>query len=246
MNYDLGLMILIACGVAFVASFLHGAVGLGYGMIAMGVMSFFIPYSNCAAIVSLQLTVLTLQISFTLRKNIDWRLVFLPTTVMLGGKILGVIILMNLNGNVMKVLLGFMLMLFSFNGLFVKNERLMIKGNTINSIIFPFVGGLFGGMFNVSGPAAALYFQAACKDDTKKYSACLNFTFVPSAIVGTMMHVFYGNYNRMVVTAGSASLLAVVMGVYLGVKVFVKIDYERLKKITFAYIGLMGIVICIF
>lgn len=240
------MLILIICGIAFFASFIHGAVGLGYGMIAMGVMSFFIPYSNCAAIVSLQLTLLTLQIAFTLRKNIDWKLVFLPTTVMLGGKILGVIVLMNLTGNVMKMLLGFMLIIFSLNGLLAKSEKQMIKGNMINSIIFPFVGGLFGGMFNVSGPAAALYFQAACKDDTKKYSACLNFTFVPSAIVGTMMHVFYGNYSGLAITAGGLSLLAVIVGVYLGVKVFVRIDYERLKKITFAYIGLMGIMICVF
>ena len=246
MYYDCLLIISSVCGIAFFASFVHGAVGLGYGMIAMGVMSFFVPYSNCAAIVSLQLTLLTLQIAFTLRKNIDWRLVLVPMTVMSGGKILGVIVLMNLTGNIMKILLGLMLIIFSLNGLFVKNEKLIIKGNTADSVIFPFVGGLFGGMFNVSGPAAALYFQAACKGDTKKYSACLNFTFVPSAVVGTIMHVIYGNYSRIAITAGGLSLVAVIVGVYLGIKVFVKINYERLKKITFAYIGLMGIMICVF
>lgn len=245
MDYDFGQMLWIVCGVAFAASFLHGIVSLGYGMIAMGVMAFFMPYSNCAAIVSLQLTLLTIQIAFTFRKNIDWKLVFLPTVVMLAGKVLGVVVLMNLNSDFMKLLLGAMLVIFSCNGLFVKNEKLAVRGNKINSVIFPFVGGLFGGMFNVSGPAAALYFQAACRGDTKKYSGCLNFTFVPSAIVGTAMHIFYGNYNRPAITTGCISLLAVVIGVNLGVRIFVKIDYERLRKITFAFIGVMGIAICI-
>lgn len=245
MGYDFGQMLWIICGVAFAASLLHGIVSLGYGMAAMGVMAFFMPYSTCAAIVSLQLTLLTMQIAFTFRKNIDWKLVFLPTAVMLAGKVLGVVVLMNLDSDFMKLLLGIMLALFSGNGLFVKNERFSVKGNKVNAVIFPFLGGLFGGMFNVSGPAAALYFQAACKGDTKKYSGCLNFTFVPSAVVGTMMHIFYGNYNKLAVTAGGISLLAVAAGVYLGVRIFVKIDYERLRKITFACIGVMGIAICI-
>lgn len=240
-----GTMICMICGVALFSSFIHGAVGLGYGMIAMGIMTMFVPYANCAAIVSLELLLLTVQIVFTLRKNIDWHLVLVPTLVMLVGKVLGIVILMNLEGSVMKLLLGGTLVLFSINGLFVKSDRLQVKGNRINAVVFPFLGGLFGGMFNVAGPAAALYYQAACGEDTKKYSACLNFTFVPSALVGVAMHAYYGNFSSGVLAASGISLLAVILGTYLGVRLFVKIDHVRLKKITYTYIGLMGIVICL-
>ena len=237
--------ILLVCGVALLSSFIHGLVGMGYGIFAMGITALFLPYASTAAIVSVQLLLLTAQMAFTFRQHIDWKIVLIPCTVMCLGKVLGVVILMNVSGNLMKFFLGGMLLLLSVNGLYIKNEKLMIKGSKAEAVAFPLVGGLFGGLFNVAGPATALFFQAACKGDTRKYSASMNFSFVPSAAIGVAMHAFYGNFNIPVLQAGVLSLAGVAIGACLGVRIFVKIDAERFTKITFAFIGLVGILICI-
>lgn len=231
--------------VAGVSGFVHGALGLGYGMIAMALLTLVMPYSSGAAIVSWALLLVSCQISWSIRKSIKWGLVIIPCLTMTVGKILGVILLMNLESNILRVALGVFLASYSAIQLAGK-DKVCIRGTTAQGAWLCLLGGLFGGVFNVSGPAAAIYYQSVCRDDTKEYAACLNFTFVPAAIIGVIMHIFYGNYTVNVGYACIATAIGVLIFTAAGIAVLKKIDAKRMRKYTYIYIGIMGIMICLF
>lgn len=229
--------------VAILSGFVHGAIGLGYGMIAMALLTTVMPYSDSAAIVSCALLVVVGNVAWSLRKNICWKLVIGPSIAMLIGKIWGMVLLMHLKSDVLRIALGSFLILYAASQLFDK-FRLKIRGTGSQGLIFCFLGGLLGGVFNVSGPAAVIYFQAVCPNDTKMYAACLNFTFFPAAIVGVILHALYGNFSLPVVYACCITVIGVLAAATAGVAIFKRINAKHMKKLTHIYIGIMGAIIC--
>lgn len=228
---------------ALLAGFIHGSLGMGFGMIAMATVTSFIPYNNAAAVVSLALLVLCCQMSFSLREYIDVR-ESIPVAISLTvGKILGLVLMMNLNTGVLRLMLGLFLIIYSLSQL-LNIKAMKIKGTMLQGLIFCGMGGFFGGVFNVSGPAAAIYFQAKYGDDPKRYAANMNFVFVPSAIIAPLMHVFYGNYNNGVLIGGAVMIGAVLFATRLGVSVLKKIKARQMRRLSYIYIIIMGIIIC--
>lgn len=236
-------ILLVALGTAMLSGFIHGFVGLGYGMIAMAILTLVMPYTDSAAIVAFALLIVVSEISWSMRKYIDWKLVVGPSISMTVGKALGIMLMMQLQSNILRIALGIFLIVYSGSQL-LKVKNLQICPTRTAGLICGFLGGLLGGVFNVAGPAASIYYQPACGDDTKKYAACLNFTFVPSAVIGVIMHICYGNFRTEVAGAYVATLLGVLITTNLGVSALKRLNAAKLRKLTYAYVGLMGIVIC--
>lgn len=236
-------LLLIALFTSMLSGFIHGFVGLGYGMIAMAILTLFMPYTDSAAIVAFAMLIVVSEISWSMRKYIDWKLVAGPSISMTAGKVLGIMLMMHLQSNILRISLGIFLIVYSVSQL-MKVKNLQLRPTKIAGLVCGFFGGLLGGVFNVAGPVGSIYFQAACGDNTKKYAACLNLTFVPSAVIGMIMHICYGNFRVEVAGVYVATLLGVVITTNLGVTVLKRLDAAKLRKLTYVYIGVMGIVIC--
>lgn len=236
-------ILVVSFCVAMLSGFIHGSLGLGYGMIAMTLLTLVMPYTDSAALVSFALLVVVCQICWSMRRDIDWKLVAGPSIALTIGKVLGIVLLMQLHSDVLRISLGVFLLIYSGSQLMEKHS-FHIKGTPVQGLLFSFFGGLFGGVFNVSGPAASIYYQATCGNDTRKYAACLNFTFVPSAFVGVAMHAWYGNFNRTVGYACVVTTIGALMASTLGVSVLKRINALKMRKLTYLYIGIMGIAIC--
>jgi len=237
-------MILVSFGAALLAGFIHGALGMGFGMIAMATVTLFIPYNNAAAIVSVALLVLIIQISLSLRQHIDFREDMAPAAALTAGKVLGIFLMMSVNSVWLRVALGLFLIVYSASQL-LNIKSMQIKGTPVQGLIFCFLGGFFGGVFNVSGPAVSIYCQARYPDDPRRYAANMNFIFLPSAIVAPVMHIFYGNFGSGAGLGSLAMVLGVLIATAAGVAVLKKIDAAKMRRISCIYVLLMGIVICI-
>lgn len=244
-DISLDMKIIAVCFIAaLLAGFIHGSLGMGFGMIAMATVTSFIPYNNASAVVSLALLVLCCQMSFSLREYIDVKVSIPPAIALTAGKIIGIVLMMNLNTSVLRLLLGLFLIIYSASQL-LNIKSMKIKGTMLQGLAFCGLGGFFGGVFNVSGPAAAIYFQAKYSDDPKRYAANMNFIFVPSAIIAPLMHVYYGNYNTSVMLGGAGMIAAVLLATQLGVSVLKKIKAGQMRRLSYIYIIIMGIIICI-
>ena len=229
---------------ALVAGFVNVYLGMGFGMIAMATALLFIPYNNAAAVVSLALLVLCCEMSFSLRQYINFKETIPPAIALTVGKIIGIVLMMNLRSNILRIALGLFLIIYSLSQL-LNIKAMKIKGTPLQGLIFCGLGGLFGGVFNVSGPAAAIYCQAKYGNDPKSYAANMNFIFVPSAVIAPLMHLYYGNFNASALIGSAAMVLAVLAATQLGVAVLKKIKSEDMRKISYIYIIIMGALICI-
>lgn len=229
---------------ALLAGFLHGTIGMGFGMIAMATVPLFMPYGNAAAVVSVALMVLVCQVSISLRRYIDWRNVLMPSMVLMLGKILGIVLMMHLQTAFLRIALGSFLVLYSAIQL-MNIKALRIKGSAAEAAVTCGLGGLFGGVFNVSGPFAAIYCEAKYGHDPKAYAANMNAIFVPSAIIAVIMHLWYGNFNAACIWGSGVMVPGVLAAAAAGVAVLKKIRMQSLYRISYIYIIIMGIIICI-
>lgn len=229
---------------ALIAGFLHGTIGMGFGMMAMATVTLFMPYGNAAAVVSVALLVLVCQVSISLRMYIDWKNVILPAAVLMLGKILGIVLMMHLQTTFLRIALGCFLIVYSALQLLnVKGTR--IRGTALEGAVTCGLGGLFGGVFNVSGPFAAIYCQAKYGDDPKAYAANMNAIFVPSGVIAVMMHLWYGNFTVSCLWGSAVMVLGVLAAAAAGVSVLKKIKVQSLYRISYIYIIIMGIIICV-
>ncbi len=236
-------MIGLCLGCSLAAGFVHGAIGMGYGMIAMAALTLFMPFNTASAIVAVALLLLVCQISIALRKCIDWRGIWGPCLSHLAGKILGIVLMMRLQSGALRIALGVFLVAYSALQL-LDVRSLRIKGTALQGLVFCGIGGLFGGIFNVSGPFASIYCQARYAEDPKAYSANMNMSFVPAAFVAVIMHGFYGNFDLTAIGASGATLAGVLAGAALGVSVLKKLSVKTLRRVSYVSIIIMGLVIC--
>lgn len=238
--------IIAAClGAALLAGFIHGALGMGFGMIAMAVVTLFMPFNNASAIVAVALLVLVSQVSIVLRKYIDWRHILLPSAALTIGKIIGIVLMMKLQTPFLRMALGIFLIIYSASQLMNLNMSKIVRADA-HGIITCGLGGLFGGVFNVSGPFASIYCQEKYGDDPKAYAANMNMIFVPSAVVALIMHICYGNFTPACLIGSGIMVLGVLIATCFGVAVLKKLNVKNLRLISYTYIIIMGIVICVF
>lgn len=240
---DLKVIIVCLCTALF-AGFIHGTIGMGFGMIAMATVTLFLPYNNAAATVSVALMVLVSQVSITLRRHIDWHGILIPATALTLGKMLGIVLMMHLQTVYLRVSLGCFLILYSSLQL-LNVKALKIKGTQLQGIVTCGLGGLFGGVFNVSGPFASIFCQARYGSDPKAYAANMNAMFVPSAFIAIVMHIWYGNFTLSCLVGSAAMIPGILVAAYAGVSVLRKIKVQSLFRLSHIYIIIMGLVICI-
>ena len=112
---------LVLFGVTFCAALLQGATGFGFSVVAMPLLSLAFPVRTIVPVGMLLLLGFTTQLAIRLRRFIDIKLVALPLAASLGGRALGVFLLMNLQIGLFRfawgvVLLGFAVYFLFFRG----------------------------------------------------------------------------------------------------------------------------------
>jgi len=237
MNHAMNFELIIIFVITSLSSFIHSAMGFGYSLFAMAVMPMFLPVATSSAIVNCALLFMCLQITFQLRKSINWKLALPPTIFALAGKPLGVMMLVYLPDATLKRILGLFLVILAIY--FFSNKNYRIKPSFITGAIFGFLAGILGGLFNLAGTVTAIYFYNCC-DDKCEYSASMNLTFVPPAVMGLIMHYHYGLLTPTVMKSAIFNVIAIVMSTYAGIAVFKKINRQKLGKIIYLYVAVSG------
>ena len=227
--------------VSFASAMVQASVGMGYAMLAACVLALVMEPVPAAALVSVAVVILGIYIPFKFRKHINWNLTITPIIGLLAGKALGVEILMRTDAQALTRLLGIVLVIFSAYFYFF-GERVKIRPTPAKGLVLGILAGILGGMYNMAGPFMHIYFYSAAKDKYE-YSASMNFAFLPSAALGLFMHIAYGNFTETIAIYSTISALAVIAGLYVGVRIFERLNAELLKKCLYVYMALMGLII---
>lgn len=232
--YSLVFVIVLAAGV------IHGSAGFGFSVIATPLLSFLLPVRMTIAITVFFIIAYSLQIVYRFRKFIPWRAIVVPLTASIIARIVGVILLMNLNIKVLRIAWGVTLLLLAIYFAAFRG-RISIKPSVAGGIVAGGLSGLFGGMFNTAGPALVVYFFNTFKEK-RQYSAALQICFFMSAMASLFVHLAYGNITFQVLRFVGVGITGVFVGIFIGIRIFEKLAKRQLHILVYVVMALMGIV----
>lgn len=232
----------VSCLVVLLAAFVHATTGIGFAMMAMSLMALYMTGVESAAVVCYCCLLLVIYMTYKLRRSINYRIMWPPMLGLLVGKVAGVALLMHIDGSFLRPFLGLTFMLIAIYFFF--QNKLRIKPGIWKGLLIGTVAGIMGGLYNLSGAVVAVYFFSAC-EDINEYSGSMNMAFIPSEIGGCAVHLAYGNISVSMIGMLALCVAAIIIGIYVGIKVFQKMNRRMIARLLYGYMAVMGVVIAL-
>lgn len=106
--------------------------------------------------------------------------------------------------------------------------------------ILIFILSHMGGLFAMHGPAAVLYFLACSKDKDEYVALTMSYL-----LLGNIMMLGFRAHDGFLTPAVGYAYLygifAVAIGTWIGSKVFHRLSTDIVKKLSYAYIAISGV-----
>lgn len=225
--------------VNFLASFLQASVGFGYAIFAMSLMPLILPMRFCASITAVTEVVMGIQMVVMLRKDLNPKMILVPSLSCVLTIPLGMYILMHSPEKTLRVILAAFIVLLDLYFIFTQERKIKIKKCTRNGILFGLISGLSTGMFTITGPFLMVYYFSLC-ENSLSFKANIEFSFLISAIFSTILHIAYGNLSvAMLPYVGPAAAIAIVAG-FLGLMLYRRLKKEMICRIMYAALPVMA------
>jgi len=230
---------------AFGASFVQRVTGFGFGIFIMTVLPYLMPSYGEATALSGMLALISAIVTFVqMFHYMDWKKIWLILIVFVAVSFVCIGLVSRIDSHLARKILGGFLILVSIYFFFFSN-RIHMKPSVPVQASMGMLSGITGGFFAMQGPPAVIYFLS-CADSKEQYMALISAFFV---ISNTMMTIFRAGHGFVTTTVGWAwlyALPAVVLGIFLGTRVYEKLNTTLLRKVVYAYMALAGILAIIF
>ena len=229
--------------IALGASLLQSVSGFGFGIVFMALTPLFIPYTISVGISTILSGTLNLVILKRCWRDIDWKQLWLPVLFCLCGSSIGTFMMATAPSPIYKRLLGVFLIILAI-WLSFFSDRVRIRKTTRNAGVAGVVSGLCGGLFSVNGPPMVLYFISVI-EEKKTYLATLQAYFIINNIYLLIIRSASGLMPEGIGLSALFGLGGLLIGSFIGGKIFNKIDGKKLKKIVYIVMVVSGLWIAI-
>lgn len=222
---------------------IQSAIGIGYAMLASAVFAFIMAPTASAALIGYAAVVLGIYYSIRMRSHIKLKICIPPMLGMMVSRALGILTLMQMEPANANLVLGIVLLAFSaYFWLF--SSKVRINPTPAKGFLLGLCAGYLGGMYGLTGPFSAVYFFSVL-DDNRDFTACTNFAFLPSGIIGLIVHICCGNLTMQMMPECIVSTIAILAGIGIGIKLLGKLDYAKTAKAIYSFMAGMGITILV-
>jgi hypothetical protein len=220
----------------FLASFVRSTFGFGDALIAMPLLAFFINIKTAAPIVAFMSSIIAIYILIGNYKKIRFKAIWQLIIFSIIGIPIGILYLEGAAENLIKIILGIVLILFSTYKLF-KPDLLNLNTDKYGWIAGS-IAGILGGAYNTNGPPIIIY-GSMRKWKPGEFRAILQGIFFPTNIFIVAGHGIAGNWTNEILTTTLIALPFVIISTILGGILNKKISSERFVR--FIYIMLIAI-----
>jgi len=231
--------------VFLLAAFIHGSIGFGFPMVATPLLALSTNIQT-AIVLTLIPTLLVNLFSIISEGNIlvaARRNFSLALLAMLGSAV-GTQILLTVNSDIFKVLLGVVIIIYLFS------EKIKLKYSWIreqpklSKFTFGFSAGILGGLTNVMAPVLIIFSLQSkySKSDTVQAS---NLCFLLGKIIQLFLFFINGKFSLNEFSISSAMIIITSFSLYGGIAVRNKINGKTYKKILRLLLFLLAIILLI-
>ncbi len=216
--------------------------GFGSALIAMPLLTLFIDVKTAVPLCILQSVLMTSYLSFTLKDHMEKKKIVPLLIGSLPGIYCGVTFLKNVESDVIKFLLGTLIVVYSVYSLFLKPQPKNL--HKAWAYIAGFGTGFIGSAFSAGGPPAIIYTTLTgwSKDYIK---ATLTGFFFTSAIITAVVHAATGLTTALVLKYFLASSAFVLTGAYAGTHLYKRVSSEGYIKVILILLVILGGLMCI-
>lgn len=165
-----------------------------------------------------------------------WRLILSS----LVGIPVGILLLTNAPEQLVKGILGALLILFGLYNLV--SPRLPTLRWQGFAYVFGFVAGILGGAYNTNGPVIVTY-SALRRWPPGRFRATLQGYFFSSGVLVLTSHALAGLWTQDVLRSYGYSLPFILLAVLLGGKLNKRIPRGRFERIVYVFLVLIGILL---
>lgn len=201
--------------VLFVATLIRSTLGFGEALVAVPLLALRIPISVAAPLAVLVSVVVAAVIVAQDWRRVEFRSAANLVLWSMLGIPLGILLLVKVDGRVIKLVLGAIIVAFSVYSLTVKatpNVRHDDRGWLIGCGL---LSGVLGGAYGMNGPPLAVY-GSLRGWSPQRFRATLQGYFLPASIVGLLGYVATGVWSAAVTRYALLSLPLVASAILLG------------------------------
>ena len=227
--------------VSLIGAVVQSVCGFGYGPLNMSLLPYLMPYPQAVALAGLCGTTTAVMVAVSGWRHANWRKVWpcTVTSVILSG--LFVWLSTRAADTLMLHLLGCVLIALGLYSLFF-NGKIRIRPTVRNGIIAGAISGVTSGLFAVGGPPMAIYLIGAA-DNNDEYRSTLNAHFCVNSIMTTFMRWRSGVFTAPVMHLYVLLLAALLIGAWIGTKIFHRLDQNKLRKVVYGYLVVSGLLL---
>ena len=139
----------------------------------------------------------------------------------------------------MQIIFGSVLIVLSIY-FFIISERVYVKPLIWIQALLGSISGVMGGLFNMQGPPAVLYFVASEKDK-EHYLAITQAYFLVGNLFMTVVRYFKGYLTEYVGWGYLYGIAGVFIGFYIGKEVFKRVSNNLLRKLIYGFMAVSGV-----
>ncbi len=223
----------------FLSGIVQGMSGFGSALIAMPLLTLFIDVKTAVPLCILQSVLMTSYLSLTLKDHMEKEKTLPLLMGSLPGIFFGVTFLKHIESDIIKLLLGFMMVAYSMYSLFFKPQSKSL--HRVWAYVAGFSTGFIGSAFSAGGPPTIIY--TTLTGWSKNFiKATLTGFFLTSAIITAVAHAATGLTTVLVLKYFLVSSAFVLIGVYAGIKLYNRVStdgYIRVLHILLIILGSM-------
>ena len=229
---------LYVVAVIFVATLIRSTLGFGEALVAVPLLALRTPVEVAAPLaVSVSVVVAGAVVAQDWR-GVQFRAAAGLILASLLGIPLGLLLLVRVNDQLVRLLLGSVIMIFSVYSLSIGRRRSLSNDHAGWLMVCGFLSGILGGAYGMNGPPLAIY-GALRRWSPRYFRATLQAYFLPVSIIGLVGYALIGLWTPAVTKYFLWSLPGVAVATVVGRLINQRMEGDRF--ITGVYAGLLVI-----
>lgn len=229
---------LAIAGILFLAGFSHGVTGFGVGIVAISLLTLFLPIYYSAAFAAMTAFVTGLVVLTVYRNSFTLRPVLRLLAGALPGLPVGMFLVKRLDAELALTALGVVIIAFALFSLSRPNLP-KLKYPWL-AYVFGFGSGVLAGAFNAGGPFAIIYGLCSGWDEREFKSNITGYMMINMSMLITM-HGIHGNLPMPHIAMFALVSPILILSVYFGLKSAHRLNPHTLKRVVLCFLFLIGV-----
>jgi len=231
----------VAAVAALAAGVVQGVTGFGAGIVLMMVLPFYFALPQSAGIAAAVCIILCVLMAARYREYVKWHEAILPSVLYIAVCTATIHFAVSANQDLLKKFFGVFLLLLAAYYLFFKKSADNKKLSLPVSLVCIIISAVCDGLFGIGGPLMVIYFLNKT-ESPQEYLGTLQVFFLINSVYNTAFRFYEGILSAEHFSCIGAGIIGITAGVFVAGKVVDKLNADAIRKLTYAMIGVSGVV----